>query len=170
MSAERKIIPYKIGKGNRPDIEEVIENCIYGEIQENAKNFVAWLKDNGVTFQKHSTTTRQHYAMYEKQRFLQIGFWDERIDFNHVSKHFEGDPQYWGFSWCVPKEIYRRLTDNSEITAISWDLIKCGQCKPIEACTGVRIRNPDISAIESIKKLILLSIGEDDRRKQNGKL
>ena len=163
MTEERKIIPYKIAKGNRPNIDEVIENCIYGEIQENAKNFVAWLKENGMTFQKHSTTTRQHYATYKKQRFMQIGFWDERIDFNHVSKHFEGDPQYWGINWCIPAKVYKSLEDN-KITAVSWDLIKCGHCKPIETCTGIRIINPDRAAVEMIKELILLSICDIDEK------
>ena len=32
MVEERKIIPYKLAKGNRPTIDEVIENCVYGEI------------------------------------------------------------------------------------------------------------------------------------------
>jgi len=164
MSEKRKIIPYKIARGNRPNIDEIIENCIYGEPRENAKNFVAWLKDNGMTFQKHSTTTRQHYAVYKNQRFLQIGFWDERIDFNHVSKHIEGDPQYWSFSWCIPAKVYNSLADNSEIPAIPWDFIKCGHCKPDQTCTGIRVRNPDIPTIESIKKLILLSLCEIDEK------
>ena len=165
MIEQRKIIPYKIGKGNRPNINEIIGNCIYGEIQEDAKNFVAWLKDNGIIFKKHSSTTRQHYAVYKKQRFLQIGFWDERIDFNHSDKHFEGDPQYWGISWCIPAKVYKNLADN-KITAVPWDFIKCGHCKPVETCTGIRIRNPDISAVEMIKEFILLSICEINEKSE----
>ena len=151
---------------------------------------VVWLKNNGITFQKHGTTTRQHYATYKKQRLLQIGFWDERIDFNHVDKHYQGDPQYWIVSWWTSAEIYIGLVDNSEMAAIAWDFGKCGQCKPDKSCIGIvngeikgvkktffgkdydglckhaglRIKNPDISAIENIKKLILLSIREVDKK------
>ena len=43
MPNEREIIPYKVEKGNKPNIDEIIEHCIYGKIQENAKNFIVWL-------------------------------------------------------------------------------------------------------------------------------
>ena len=61
-------------------------------------------------------------------------------------------------------DVYNGLADNSEIPAIPWDFIKCGQCKPDSTCTGIQIRNPDISAIEMIKKLILLSMCEIDEK------
>ena len=185
MMDEKKIIPYKAQKGNRPNIEKIIDNCIYGEIQENAKDFILWLKDKGITFQKHNTSTRNHFALYKKQRLLFLRFWDERIDFNHVDNHNQGDPQYWVIERPLLNK-YMELIDNDEMTLIPWDFNKCGQCKPGKTCVGIvngkvtgvkkvflgkeydglcrlaglRIKNPDNSAIESIKKLILLSMRE----------
>ena len=191
MPNESTIIPYKVQKGNRPNIDKIIENCIYGEIQENARNFIAWLKANGITFQKHASTTRQHYASYKNKRLLQIGFWDERIDFNHVVNHYEGGPQYWGFSLLVAASDYNGLVDDCEMAAIEWAFPKCGRCKPGAICIGIvdgaakgvtqtffgreydglckharlEIKNPGNAAIESIKKLILLAMrGMDDER------
>jgi hypothetical protein len=188
MQTQMKNIPYRVQKGNRPGIEEIIDNCIYGVIRENAKSFIAWLKVNGVAFQKHASTTRQHYATYKNQRLMQIGFWDERVDFNHVGNHHEGDPQYWAVSWCLPVREGDDSAYNTEMAAIAWDFNMCGQCKPDKTCDGIingelkgvkksffgreydglcihshlRIKNPGNSVIESIKKLVLQSISEID--------
>ena len=45
---ETKNIPYKVRKGNRPTIEEIIAYCLDGELKNAALNFAAFMSENAI--------------------------------------------------------------------------------------------------------------------------
>ena len=51
------MIPYKVQKGNRPEIEEVIASCLDGELRDNALDFAMWMRGMKMPFKIRSSNT-----------------------------------------------------------------------------------------------------------------
>jgi len=94
MSEDKKVIPYAVGKGNRPKIEEVIAFCLDGELQKSALDFAAYMREYGLPFKLHTSTTRVQRASYKGYEICKIFLYDAD-DWSHVDIAREGDPEYW---------------------------------------------------------------------------
>jgi len=50
MVNKEAVIPYKVEKGNRPEIELVIENCLDDELRKPALAFASWMRKEKMSF------------------------------------------------------------------------------------------------------------------------
>ena len=179
MSEIKKDIPYKVQKGNRPKIEEVISFCLDGELREAALGFAAWLRENSLKITLHSSTTRGHNVKIDGEYLCLMLFYGEH-DWNHVGKHYPGDPPYWSVSPVLLRWAeYEEIIVSEGWQGIFWDNMRyCNNCLSLERCTGAvsktffgrdleglckpstpartTIRNPDEAMLSAIKRLILL--------------
>ena len=185
MTDERKIIPYKVEKGNRPKIEDVISYCLDGDLQKSALNFTTFMNENKMPFKVCTSTTRVQRANYKGEQICHIRVYGEN-DWEHVDQHHPGDPSYWTVS---PNLLHIAKYNSTIITEglqnILWDnLFYCKNydgnivigCNPNKRCAGGRtltmlgkefkhicwcrsnaiIRNPDETMFNGIKRLIEL--------------
>jgi len=152
MSEEKKIIPYKVQKGNRPAIEEVIGACLDGDLKETAMDFALWMRENKMPFKLNTSTTRSQRADYKGERICHIIVYDDEVDFNHVDKHNPGDPQYWSVSPCLWHwEKYEGYIVDERWQNIFWDNVRyCNNCSskgrdagkiPPQPCAGGVCKN-----------------------------
>ena len=143
----KKPIPYKVQKGNRPSIEDVIECCLDGDIKKAALDFAVYMRENKMPFRLNTSTTRSQRADYKGDRICHIIVYDDEVDFNHVDKHNPGDPQYWSVSPCFWHwEEYENIIVNEGWQHIFWDNMRyCNNCSskgrdegkiPPQPCAG----------------------------------
>ena len=184
MSDEKTVIPYKVAKGNRPKIEEVITYCLDGDMQKAALDFAEWMRENKMPLKIGSSSTRNQGAIYKGEQictvFLYAG--DNEIC---LDQRRSGERLCWTIT---PKlahiDKYEKVAINEGLQNILWDNINICQnhsgnkmgCSPDKRCAGGRnfiilgkefhgvtwcyphstIRNPDEIAIKAIKKLLEL--------------
>jgi len=196
MPEEKKVIPYKVQKGNRPKIEEVIDYCLDGDLQTAALDFAAYMRKSKMPFGAcTSSSTRGRSANYKGERICSIFVYAED-DWKYVGQHNPGDAQYW----IVTPELihinkYDKVAINEGLQNILWDNINyCTHyrgngigCSPNKRCAGGRdltilgkefngirwcgshssIKNPDEAAIKAIKRLLELEQQARDENIEN---
>jgi hypothetical protein len=130
MEREKKSIAYKVQKGNRPKIEDVIACCLDGDLRIAAIDFAVWMRENKMPFKLNTSTTRSQRADYNGDRICHILVYDDEVDFNHVDRHYPGDPQYWSVSPCLWHwEEYEEVIVSEEWHSIFWDNMRyCNNC------------------------------------------
>ena len=179
------MIPYKVQKGNRPKIEEVISYCLDGDLQRSALDFTAWLRENGMPVKLHTSTTRSQRAEYKGVPICYIIIYGEE-DWKSLGGHHRGDPVYWSVSPVLfNMNKYEEMIKNENLHInfngiIYWCTHGIngdgkGRCDPNKACAGGRdftifgsgvkgvctglwpaIKNPDETTIKNIKRLLEL--------------
>ena len=170
----KKVIPYKVQKGNRPEIEEVISACLNGDLHNIAMDFAIWMRENNLPFKLYTSNTRSHTVGYGDMAICRTYIQsEEEMKDNHWLK-WDG-PQYLGITIFL-RDIsnYKNANIAEGLHAFIWDnLNHCGQCNSKCPCIGgktltifdkelngvcrlqcVVIKNPDEAAIQNIKKLI----------------
>ena len=184
MQEVKKKIPYKVQKGNRPKIEEVINYCLDGDLRTAALGFAAWLRTTDFKIQLHASTTRGHNVKYNGVYLCKMLFFGEH-DWEHVDSHYPGDPQYWSISPnLVSSDKYAAEIRNEGLAKLSWKpnycihkvqpdktLINntCNACSVkgidrlvfgedfVQCCVGFpAVKNPDDAELERIKRLLVL--------------
>jgi len=176
MPGEKKLIPYKVEKGNRPKIEEVIENCLDGDLQAAAMDFAVWMRENKMPIKLCTSTTRSQRADYMKEPICNILIFNEN-DWNKVGGHNEGDPQYYKIApWLIMLDMYEHRIAEEKLDSIKWNHYRPCNCADRSKCwsKGVDrsilnkefthicwfdrplVINPDEKTIEEIKRLLLL--------------
>jgi len=184
MSDEKTVIPYKVAKGNRPKIEEVITYCLDGDMQKAALDFAEWMRENKMPLKIGSSSTRNQGAVYKGEQICTVIVYGED-DWKHVGQRNPGDSLYWT---VTPKLNYMDRYEDAAVSEglenILWDNVNICQnhsgnkmgCSPDKKCAGGRdltilgkvfhgvtwcyphsiIKNPDEAAIKAIKKLLEL--------------
>ena len=184
MSEEKKVIPYKVQKGNRPKIEEVISACLSGDLKDTALDFAIFMRENKMPFKLKSSSTRMQVAEYKSEHICHVFIYAED-DWQYGDQHNQGDPQYWSVTPILNNiNKYEGLLMNQEMQNILWNNINyCRHyngngigCNPNKGCAGgrdltllgkkfngiaycyphSRIKNPNATAIANIKKLLEL--------------
>jgi len=175
MPEEKRVIPYKAGKGNRPKIEEVIECCLSGQLQAPALDFVRFMRENGMPLRIKSSSTRSQRADYMKEPICNIFVYDEN-DWDKVDKHSEGDPQYYTISpFLIMFDMYEHRIAEERLDSIQWDSFRpCNVCNKdcwskgvdrtalnkefTHICWFMRplVKNPDEEQLDGMKRLLLL--------------
>jgi len=137
MAEAKKDILYKVQKGNRPKIEEVISACLDGHLHDIAMDFAVWMRENNLTFKLYTSNTRSHTVGYGDmalcRTFIQS---EEEMKDNHWLK-WDGS-QYFGITVFL-RDIgsYNNAVAAVELNDFIWNNIKhCGQCN--SKCTGER--------------------------------
>ena len=181
MSDEKKFIPHKAQKGNRPKIEDVITCCLDGYLQKEALDFAVFMRQNKMPFKLHTSTTRAQRASYNGYEICIIQVAGKDNDGFHP-----GEPQHWSIS---PKlygiDRYDELAISEGLDNIHWEITRycvfkdnpdrtdvnksCDICKRITNRTifGNEYKglchhywptfiNPDETTVRTIKKLLKL--------------
>ena len=177
MADEKRIIPYKVEKGNRPKMESVIENCLDDELRKPALAFANWMREQKMPFKAcHTSTTRVRRSDYMKEPICDIYVFHES-DWNKIDKRNEGDPQEYGISpWLILFDLYEHKIANEGLDKIKWDRHHvCSNCA-VGDCWGKgtdrtalnkqfmnlcwfnkpTVVNPDAKTIDEVKRLLLL--------------
>jgi len=184
VTDEKTIIPYKVEKGNRPKIEEVINYCLDGDMQKAALDFAEWMRENKMPLKIRSSSTRNQGAIYKGEQICTVIVY-AGDDWKRAGEPYPDDPQYWT---VTPKlshiNKYEEVALSEGLQNILWDNINICQnhsgnkmgCHPDKRCAGGReftilgkkfhgvkwcyphstIRNPDDATINGIKRLIEL--------------
>ena len=151
MPIENKVIPYKVQKGNRPKIEEVISCCLDGDLRETALNFAMYMRENKMPFKLNTSSTRSQRADYNGERICQIIVYDEE-DWKNVWKNIRFDNvsgKHWSISLCLTNiNKYKEKIINEKLQLVFGDIIYwCkyggqgsgkGPCDPDKSCAGGR--------------------------------
>ena len=186
MSVEKKLIPIKVQKGNRPKIEEVIAYCLDGELQKNAMDFTVWMRENKMPLKLYTSNTRSYRVMYKGWCMCFI-FLHHIDDIN--SAFYKGKPSLIKISPTLQLlDTYKDIVISENLTDIKWDddvfsqtckwnnafadtFSPCGNgCgygsvdrtifnkdyKYICRWRGLKVCNPDAATFEKIKRLIKL--------------
>ena len=176
LSEEKKVIPYKMAKGNRPKIEEVIAYCLDGELQENALNFTMWMRENKMPLKLYTSNTRCYRVDYKGWTLCYV-FLHHMDDNGNDS--FQGKPSYIKITPTLQLfNKYKDIVISENLTTIKWDddvtAYTCDIChggpnhesvdrtifnknfKSICKWRGLKAHNPDAAAFETIKKLLKL--------------
>ena len=181
MTDEKVYIPYKVQKGNRPKMEEVVNYCLDGELKKSAYDFVMFMRDNKMPFRITSSCTRGQNAKYGGYEVCSIMAMESGGDFRPPD-----ELQWWRIS---PKLYNINKYDDLAITegfTIPWEVTRyccykdkpedwvdggaiCSKCKRITNRTifGIEYNglchhywpefyNPDKATIKSIKRLLEL--------------
>ena len=174
MSEVKKIIPCKVGKGNRPKIEEVISACLSGDLHDTAMDFAIWMRENNLQFKIYTSSTRSHTAGYGDMAICRTYILSED-DLKHNNWLKTDAPQYFGITIFLRDiDNYKNANIAEELHNFIWDnMQRCGQCNSKCPCIGgrtvtifdremnrichlhnVKIINPDEAVVKSMKKLI----------------
>jgi len=94
MSREKDVVPYKVQKGNRPKIEDVIAYCLDGDLRIAASEFTAYMRDNKMPFKVSVSTTISQRTDYKGEPICNIMVYGE-TGWEHVDRHNQGDLAYW---------------------------------------------------------------------------
>jgi len=185
MAEEKKSFPYRVGKGNRPKIEEIINYCLDGELKQSALDFAAWLRNNEMPINLHSSTTRGHNARFKGEYICHILIYGQD-DWKHVQMCHPGDPIHWTVTLVLNhmNEYQDKIKDEGLQINFNDVIWRCthgshgngkGRCDPGKPCAGgrdltifgdgydgicmwlwPRIKNPDEAVIKKIKRLLEL--------------
>jgi len=175
MPNEKTVIPYKVQKGNRPKIEEVISSCLDGDLQKSALEFAQFMRDNKIPFKIRSSSTRGQRADYMKEPICTINVYHES-DWDKVDSRSEGDPPSYTISpFLIMFDLYENRIAEEKLDNIKWDHFRpCNDCGPNCWCKGVdrtalnkeftricwfdrpSVINPDAAQIDAMKRLLLL--------------
>ena len=175
MPTEKNVIPYKVQKGNRPKIEDVIISCLDGELMENALDFAMWMREKKMPFRIRSSNTRWQECRYKGWTLCYIRIYAAGDPAGDLSP---GTPSFW---IIVPTfqllHTYQDVVISENLTDIKWDEEVIHGCDPCSGgcgytsvdrsifnkeftsiCRwrGLQIRNPDRDAVEKIKRLLEL--------------
>jgi len=176
MSIEKKVIPYKVQKGNRPRIGEVIAYCLDGELQKNAIDFTVWMRENKMPFKLYTSNTRCYRVDY-KGWTLCYAFLHHMDDLGNDAH--QGEPSFIKISPTLQLfDKYKDIIINENLTTIKWDDDATGYTCPVcsEGCghksadrtifnkdfkkickwRGLKAHNPDIATFEKLKRLLIL--------------
>ena len=187
MSEEKKAIPYKVQKGNRPKIEEVIAYCLNGELQKNAIDFTMWMRENKMPFNLYTSNTRSYRVDYKKWTFCYMFF--HHLDDDNNEHIPPGTPSHVKISpTLILFNRYKDIIISENLTNIKWEEDQFHGCNPCRngngGCghkgvdrtifnenfklickwRGLQVKNPDTITFEIIKKLILLDKNAKDER------
>ena len=176
MLEDKKIIPYKVKKGNRPKIEEVISSCLDGDLRSTALDFAAFMRENKMPLKLYTSTTRSQRAIYKGRLICHVIVFAEN-DWDKVGNHNLGDPQYWNLSIILDEtEKYKEIIESENLSDIQWnEVFYCG-CKDKSHCInpgvdrtalnekfknlccwrGPYVRNPNEANIMKVKRLLKL--------------
>jgi len=186
MTIEKKLIPQKVQKGNRPKIEEVIAFCLDGELQKNAIDFTMWMRENKMPFKLYTSNTRSYRVDYKGWTLCYIFL--HHIDDQNCNIH-QGKPSFIKISPTLQLlDTYKDIVVSENLTDIKWDddvfsytckwddafastFTPCGNgCgrgsvdrtmfnkdfKYICRWRGLKVHNPDKAAFEILKRLLKL--------------
>jgi len=121
MLEEKKIIPYKVQKGNRPKIKEVFEHCLYGELRKLALNFAQFMDENEMKSKLYTSTTRSQVVMYKKEPICNINVYAED-DWNKINERIEGEPQSLTITLRLHHyDEYKNKIVSENLNKIKWD-------------------------------------------------
>jgi len=185
MSDEKKFIPQKVQKGNRPKIEEVITYCLDDELQKNAINFTMWMRENKMPLKLYTSNTRSYRADYKGWTLCFVFL--HHIDDLSNNIH-QGKPSFIKISPTLQLfDTYKDIVINENLTAIEWDDnitdYTCNQCgggcghkgvdrtifnedyKYICKWRGLKAHNPDAATFDILKRLLLLDQRARDESK-----
>ena len=180
MENEKKSIAYKVQKGNRPKIEDVIACCLDGELRAVAMDFAVWMRENKMPFKLYTSSTRSQRAAYKNTPICNIIVCIDGDNF------LSGELKYWSLALnLVHMEKYEpiirdeglRIEFNSKISFCGHSRHGNGKtaCDPDKICVGGRdmtvfgdgydgickwlwpfTENPDEAAVKIIKRLLEL--------------
>jgi len=91
MPEQKPFIPYKVQKGNRPKIEEVITSCLDGALQTAALDFATFMRESISPFKLHTSTTRSQRADYNGYEICSIIVHGDD-SWKYCNGYKEGDP------------------------------------------------------------------------------
>jgi len=142
MQEEKKFIPYKVQKGNRPKIEEVINYCLDGGRRQSALDFAAWLRENRMPIKLHSSTTRGHNASYNGEWICYI-LMHAKDEWRDMQGKCPGNPPYWTVSLVLSHlDKYLDTIRDEKLRLPPWD--KFNRCKfNAYGGNGTKSCNPD---------------------------
>jgi hypothetical protein len=172
MAEEKKVIPQKVQKGNRPKIEEVITYCFDGELQKNAIDFTMWMRENKMPFKLYTSNTRSYRVDYKGWTLCYIFL-------HHIDDVPPGTPSFIKISPTLQLfDTYKDIVISENLTAIKWDddvtAYTCNPCgggcgykgvdrtifnkdfKYICKWRGLKVHNPDKTTFEMLKRLLEL--------------
>ena len=195
MQTEREYIPHRVGKGNRPKIEEIICYCLDGNLRQSALDFASWLRENGMKITLHSSTTRGHNAKY-KDKYMCLMLFESSDEWKYVKNRTPDDLQYWSVNmqlWNFSK--YENIIRNEGLAQLSWKPNYCAHKKQpdkplinntcnacsvkgvdklvfgedfLQCCIGFpAVKNPDEAELARIKRLLVLEKEARDNIRSN---
>jgi len=182
MSEEKKTIPTKVQKGNRPKIEEVIDYCLDGDLKQSALDFAVYMRENGMPFKLHTSTTRSQRADYKGDHICNILICGDEGDC-----YRPGGSPYWAIGPnLIHMDKYKDEIISEKLRLNFGDMIyRCSVahpgsrggkgCDPNKPCAGGRdltifgdgfdgickwlwpaVENPDEATVRIIKRLLEL--------------
>lgn len=181
------MIPYKVQKGNRPKIEDVILSCLDGDLQKIALDFAVFMRENKMPFKLCTSTTRAQRASYKSRPICGILVCSD-------DGGFQADSPSWIVAlYLEHMDNYAKIIMNEGLQSILWDNIfycvhyngNAKGCNPNKGCAGGRthiilgkeingicrcrppawVNDPNEAAIKSIKRLIELEQKARDESK-----
>ena len=175
MPEEKKVIPYKVQKGNRPKIEEIFEHCLHGKLRETALDFAQFMRENEMKSKLYTSTTRSQVVMYKKEPICNIGVYAEE-DWNKINERNEGDPQSLTITLRLHNyDKYKNKIVSEKLDKIKWN--EASKCKKdcLTCCyrginrvelnvefkdicwwISTTLFDSDKSQIDAVKRLLLL--------------
>ena len=176
MSEAKNTIPYKVQKGNRPKIEEIISACLNSDLHDNAMDFALWMRENNMPLKLYSSSTRNHTVGYKGMALCRTIIAADDDLHNNLGKRFPPSPQHWVVTIFISDvNKYENSVADEKMKNFVWgNLNECGQCsskcsniggktltlfdKEIENACNIQcvvIKNPDETAITNIKKMLV---------------
>jgi len=129
MPAEKKIVPYKVAKGNRPKIEEVFGYCLYDELRVAALEFAQFMRDNEMLSRLYTSNTREYVVTYKKEPICNIRIFAEE-DWKSSGRG-DGGPQSFSVTLRLHRyDTYKDRIAGEKLDSLQWsnviyDWIQC---------------------------------------------
>jgi hypothetical protein len=106
-----RYILHNPGKRKRPNINEVIDSCLFGGLRNAAVGFVAYVYDNGMKFEPHASNWQEFYLKAKSgERLGQMSI-RGADDWRYQPMTVPGDEQYWSFCLYYYTDAYGDFAD-----------------------------------------------------------